>query len=188
MAKCIANASLPLDTSPLTAARLPVFVVGDFNARHSSWDPSMDFKTTEPRGEWVHKNFSAPTAQALHPRLPRLTLLNNHFTNTRQVATHYSEDNDTVIDLALCTSHHVNMLHDMNVLTGATIATDHFPLLLSFRSVSEIRVDQPSVHIPPPHPSTGVSDEEMESKYDLDHTDSKSSSDTPGTDPPPLPY
>ena len=145
---------------------------------------NAEAQISDPRGEWVHKHLIAPTSQALHPALPRLILLNNQFTHTRHVATHYSEDNDTVIDLALCSSQHVNMLHDMNILTGATIATDHFPLLLSFRSVSEFCVDQPfSIRIQ----NTGVSDEEMESKYDHDHTDSNSSTDTPGQEtPPPL--
>ena len=39
LANNIALATTPLDSSPLASPSLPVFVLGDFNARHYAWDP-----------------------------------------------------------------------------------------------------------------------------------------------------
>ena len=189
IARNITLAASPLDMMPLLSPPPPVFVVGDFNARHVSWDPFLrDVAHGNHSGKLIHRHLLAPTAQAIHPTLPRLTLLNTHFTTSRHVTTHTSNDTDSVIDLAMCTTQHVNMVRDVHVLTEAHTASDHFPLMLSFHPPAvmnriPVRIPSPPPpSSPAPSPRLGMSEEELESKYD-DVPALPSSSDTPGADP-----
>lgn len=171
-AKHAAIACRPLPSSPVSSPPLPLFIVGDLNARHMSWDPlCLHGVSTPTNGNWVHKHLIAPTAQTLHPLLPRLTVANTHFTNTRNVATHTSYDGDSVIDLALTS--HPQMLSRMDVLTQQVIGSDHLPILITFSRSSSppvpSHVAQPAPVLDPAPPP---SDEEVERKYDRDN-DSK---------------
>ena len=59
-----------------------------------------------------------------------MTLLNNHFTNTKFAPTHLNADDDTVIDLALTS--HPHMLQSMAIMSTEIIESDHYPLKLTF--------------------------------------------------------
>ena len=109
---------------------LPVFLVGDFNARHMSWDKQL--KKEDSCGTWLVDHLISRAAQIYTPTLPRITLLNTHFTKTRFAPTHINADDDTVIDLALTS--HPDMIKSMRVMTegGDTIGSDHYPLELIF--------------------------------------------------------
>ena len=118
---------------------LPVFLIGDFNARHQDWDAGVRDSITPPvKGRWVNTHLLAPTAQAIHPSLPRLTLLNTCFTSTRYVVTHTDPDGDTTIDLAITS--HAHLVSGMDVLTGEMVGSDHFPLIVTLHSPLSIPV------------------------------------------------
>lgn len=72
----------------------------------------------------------------------------------------------------------------MHVLTGAVIATDHFPLMLSFQPPDVLSSNVPLIP-KPPSPAQPISDEELEQKYDDNHNDPSSSSTTPEPTPEP---
>jgi hypothetical protein len=183
-AKHAAMACRPLPSSPASSSPLPLFIVGDLNARHISWDPlCMHGVSTPTNGNWVYKHLIAPTAQALHS-LPRLTIANIYFTNTRNVTTHTSNDGDSVIDLAFTS--HPHMLSGMDVLTQQVIGSDHLPFMLTFH-----RPSNPFVPVSSPVPVSILhvgrhppSDEEVERKYDSDN-DSKHVNDGMPAIPPP---
>jgi hypothetical protein len=133
LAEHIALASLPLPTSVSTTP-LPVFLLGDFNAHHLSWDP-MCRDLPAPslnKGKWLHKHLLAPTASILHPTAAKLMLVNNMFNNTRFVTTHSSLSSDSVLDLAFTT--HPRMITSMEILTDEEIGSDHYPIMVHLKS------------------------------------------------------
>ena len=161
LAECMPQAQRP-PWLAVSCPPLPIFLVGDFNARHPSWDPLVRDSITPPvTGRWIHKHLIAPTAHTLHPTLPRLTLINTCFTTSRYIATHTSPDGDTVIDLALTS--HAQLVSCMDVLTGDVIASDHFPIMLTLHAPSSIPI--PTA----PH----VIDPDLEHKYDSDHDEDR---------------
>lgn len=123
---CSPSSPAPFPPSP----PLPVFLVGDFNARHMSWDKQL--KHEDSCGTWLVNHFTSSTAQTHTPTLPRITLLNTFFENTRFAPTHMNADDDTVIDLAFTS--HPNMIKSMHVVTNEIIGSDHFPLMLTFNN------------------------------------------------------
>ena len=142
LAECVSQAQRPAWLA-VSCPPLPMFLVGDFNARHAVWDPSVPDSVTPPvTGRWVHKHLLAGGAHVLHPSMPPLTLLNTCYTRSRHVATHTSPDGDTVIDLALAS--HPSLVSCMDVLTGEVIASDHFPIMLTFCPPSAIPLYCPS--------------------------------------------
>ena len=149
---------------------LPIFLIGDFSARHPSWDSLVQDSVTPPvTGRWVNTHLIAPTAQAIHPTLPRLTLLNTCFTSSRYAATHTDPDGDSTIDLALTS--HVQLVSCMDVLTGEMIGSDHFPLLVTLHAPLSIPI--PSA----PLVLDSDIDVDIEHKYDDDDDDDKHSQD-----------
>jgi hypothetical protein len=79
LAEHTALASNPLPSAVSVSASSPVFLVGDFNAHHPSWDPKCRDSVSSQtmiKGKWINKHLIAPTAQALHPSLSKLTLAN----------------------------------------------------------------------------------------------------------------
>jgi exonuclease III len=149
------------------SAPAPVVVLGDFNARHPSWDRQAQIVNTKNnKGPMVHKHLIAPTAQALHTSLPRLTLLNTHFTTSHHVPTHSDNTSQSVIDLALCTSHHTPIISNMDVLDNTMIGSDHSPIMLTFHPPATC----PPVDIYTSRPIAPIQESELEvdfeSKYD----------------------
>lgn len=131
LASNIALASQPLPGSPLMSPSLPVFVFGDFNARHKSWDPHIaDAKHPCMKGRWVSKRLiTTSTATRMCRRLPPLTLINNMFTTSRMVPTR--EESGTVIDLAMTS--HPNMVEGMYILSDAAMGSDHWPIAITLK-------------------------------------------------------
>jgi ribonuclease HI/exonuclease III len=115
---------------PSPANLRPLFLVGDFNARHTAWDEKAT--TSNARGVWVHKHLIGPKAVQRTPTLPLLKLANIAFKASKFAPTHHNDDtHDTVIDLAL--SSHVPMMLNMQVVTDV-VGSDHYPLLLTFKA------------------------------------------------------
>ena len=130
LAEHIALASLPLPMSVST----PVFLLGDFNTHHLSWDPQSRNLSAPAlhKGKWMHKHLLAPTARMLHPTLPKLTLINTMFKNTKFVPTHSSITSDSVLDLAFTS--HPHMVTHMNILTDEEIGSDHYPIMIQIKT------------------------------------------------------
>jgi hypothetical protein len=59
----------------------PVFLIGDFNSRHPSWDISLQ-RTPQGLDKWVHQHLIPNTKST------PLTLLNTRFHNSRKHRTH----------------------------------------------------------------------------------------------------
>ena len=169
LAKNIARASHPLPGSPPGSIPLPLFILGDFNARHKLWDPHIDdTKTPNNRfGNWIHKRLVIHnTARTLCARLPPLTLINNMFTTTHKAITR--EESGSVIDLALTS--HANMIQSMHVMSNTNMGSDHFPLALTLK---EIDISSHAPYAVLTHAPTGTEMEKkieeeinMERKYD----------------------
>lgn len=116
------------------ADRTPVVLVGDFNARHPTWDPSVGGDSNITAGRRLrtclmdvhvggHDNDVYPFP---------LTLLNT--VHVPFQATHVAYDGDTVIDLAFTS--HPRMVSNMEILGEmengyARIASDHFPIRIT---------------------------------------------------------
>ena len=146
LTRSVSLASHPLPSSPPSYPPLPVCLVGDFNARHRSWDSQcQDSGYTSQQGKWLHAQLTSPTAQ------PRLTLLNTHFPSSCMIPTHTDRRTDSVIDLALTT--HAHMVSRMDVLTHEVIGSDHFPIMLTFCA-------------PPSSFTSSPVDVDIECKYD----------------------
>ncbi len=168
LAECVSQAQRPAWLA-VSCPSLPIFLVGDFNARHVDWDPSVLDSVTPPvTGRWIHKHLLSGDARELHPNMPRLTLLNTCYTRSRHIATHTSPDGDTVIDLALAS--HPSLVSCMDVLTGDVIASDHFPTMLTLCPPSAIPVPSPPLVVSPP---------DIEHKYDDMHDDEQDAVCTP---------
>ena len=159
LAHNVALAAEPLPGSPAMSISLPVFVLGDFNSRHKSWDPHIsDSKQACAKGGWVNKRLvTTRTATRLCRRLPPLTLINNMFTTSRMIPTR--EESGTVIDLAMTSK--PNMVEGMHVLSDTTIGSDHWPIAITIKN------NHISPHIQIPlHVSTHTQPVDMEHKYD----------------------
>lgn len=138
LSRCARDASLPVSCSPSDSSNintpLPVFLLGDFNARHPSWSEA-DATAHNGRGNWVNTHL---LTQHPHDTHTPLTLLNMHFPNTRRVATHISTSithvrgGDSVLDLAMTSS--PDMVSRMDVLTDEFIRSDHMPIMLTFHA------------------------------------------------------
>ena len=167
----ITLASQPLAGSPAMSPPTPVYVLGDFNARHVTWDQAMENSRTKCRkGKWVHDKFIAkPTGASPFP----LTLINNMFTTTRFTPTR--DESETVIDLAFTS--HPQTVEGMYVLSNAGLGSDHWPILVTLSNTYPIM--QEPVH------ASQDQDVDMESKYDMkvDESDLKQ-----GIPPPIEPY
>jgi hypothetical protein len=147
---------------------MPVFILGDFNARHKTWDPTIA-RTKQPytMGKWVYKRLVGPTAQPLCRSLPRLTLLNNQYTTSRHVPTR--PDANTVIDLAMTT--HPQMVDSMHVISDAVIGSDHLPIVLCLAEANTTtgtatQHHTPAVTAPPIVDYESKYDEVTEEKHD----------------------
>ena len=131
----ISRASQPLPTSPPFSPSLPVFLLGDFNSRHPAWDREM---RTTPHGlnKWIHQHMLATSATTINTHMPPLCLVNNHFASARHHHTHVNTSHymESVLDLAIATRAHVNMIADMQVLTDASIHSDHYPISIQLRT------------------------------------------------------
>ena len=165
LATNIARASQPLPGSPVSSIPLPLFILGDFNARHKSWDPQIQDTTNQNNaGKWVNKRIvTHRTARSLCAKIPPLTLINNMFTNTRMQPTR--DETGSVIDLALTS--HVNMIESMHILTDSLIGSDHFPISIT------IKHNDITSHVPnrmytyeQKHEQEERDEDEMEHKYD----------------------
>lgn len=120
-------------SSPPLSSPCPVFLVGDFNARHMSWDQRLT--GVDAVGNYIQERFISHIAQTHTSTLPRMTLLNTHFDNTRFAPTHMNADVDTVIDLALTS--HPHMVKSLSVMSDEIISSDHYPLMLTFHISQE---------------------------------------------------
>lgn len=161
LANNIATATLPLPGAPAMSLPLPVFVLGDFNAKHKTWDPTAsDSKQSCSKGNAVNKRLlSKHTATRLCRRLPPLTLINNMFTTSYMIPTR--EESGAVIDLAITS--HPNLVEGMHVLSDTTIGSDHWPIAITLKR------DHIAPHIimnNNVHSQSQVEDIDMESKYD----------------------
>ena len=90
----------------------PTVIVGDFNARHSSWDT-----TTDSSGNSLHH-----TANNLN-----LSILNCAYASGQPTFPR----TPSVLDLALCNCPH--LIEDMRVAHDIKLVSDHYPLLLTLR-------------------------------------------------------
>ena len=160
LASNIAFASRPLAGSPAMSPHIPVYVLGDLNARHGSWDPSIkDARTLCSKGKWVHKHLIASTAQTLCRTLPPLTLVNNMFTTSRHIPTR--EETGTVIDIAMTS--HPHTIESMHVLSDSGLGSDHWPISITLsNSLSRGRESVPI----PQQLDRSPSPVNMEGKYD----------------------
>ena len=133
----ISRASQPLPTSPPFSPSLPVFLLGDFNSRHPAWDREM---RTTPHGlnKWIHQHMLATSATTINTHMPPLCLVNNHFASARHHHTHVNTSHymESVLDLAIATRAHVNMIADMQILTDASIHSDHYPISIKFNTLA----------------------------------------------------
>ena len=136
LARCTHDASLPISCFPaVDVDALPVFLLGDFNARHPRWSEE-DASAHNSRGNWVNTHLLSSN---IHSHVP-LTLLNMYFPNTRRTPTHISTSithargGDSVLDLAMTS--HPDMVSNMDILTDEFIRSDHMPIMLSLHSPS----------------------------------------------------
>ena len=137
---------------------IPVFILGDFNARHKTWDPSIETHKTEVlMGTRVNKRLVGPTAHTLCRGLPKLTLLNNRLPRHR-IPTR--AESGTVIDLAMTSHPHGESMH---VMFDSVLGSDHWPITLSISNTAPVyepvRSEPDRGHINP-------SPVDMENKYD----------------------
>ena len=134
LARNIAIATQPLPGSPAMSIPLPVFVLGDFNARHRSWDPHIeDANQVDYTGKWINQHIlTYNTARRNCTRIPPLTLINSMFTTTHKVPTR--DASGSVIDLAF-TSHR-NMVESMHIMSdprSAIGSSDHYPIAVTLK-------------------------------------------------------
>jgi exonuclease III len=155
LASNIARASQPLAGSPALSPPIPVYVLGDFNARHTSWDSTIhDAASKCMKGKWVHKKLLTQPTRSAHTEQIPLTLINNMFTTSRHVPTR--EESETVIDLALTS--HPNTVEGMYVMSNSGVGSDHWPILITISNTYP-NIQEP-VHV------SQVQDLDIESKYD----------------------
>ena len=79
------------------ASHLPVFLIGDFNSRHPSWDISLQ-RAPQGLNKWVHQHIIPNTRGA------PLMLLNTRFPSARKHHTHINTSHpylESTIDLAI---------------------------------------------------------------------------------------
>ena len=166
-ARNIALASQPLPGCPAMSIPLPLFILGDFNARHRSWDPHIeDANQANYPGKLLYEHIvTYNTARRHHARIPPLTLINNMFTNTHKVPTR--EESGSVIDLALTS--HINMVESMHVMSdprSVISSSDHHPIVVTLKR------DNTSSHVPchahAPQISA-VQEEEKQGQVDMEH-------------------
>ena len=106
----------------------PVFLIGDFNSRHPSWDITPH-RTPQGLDKWVHQHLVPNTRGA------PLTLLNTRFHNSRKQYTHINTSHpylESVIDLAIST--HPELVCDMQVIPGCKITSDHLPITITLHT------------------------------------------------------
>ncbi len=133
----IARAAMPMPGMPVSSPPLPVYVLGDFNARHETWEPTAaEQKDACSLGRIVHRQLVAPQATRAwgrgRARETQLTLLNTMFTTSRYTPTR--EETGSVIDLALTT--HPHTVSAMHVVSDAGIGSDHWPIMISIPRIS----------------------------------------------------
>ena len=135
LADCARQAAQPL--SPADPCTLPVFLVGDFNARHVDWEGQEEHVARHGaggRGNWLCTHLLASSCAGA---APLFTLLNTRFRNTNRVPTHTSttphRSGDSVLDLAMASPAYVHMVSRMDILADEYIRSDHMPILLTFR-------------------------------------------------------
>ena len=171
LARNIALASQPLPGSPAMSTPLPVFILGDFNARHKSWDPHIeDANQVNQPGKWVNQHIiTYNTARKHCAKIPTLTLINNMFTNTYKIPTR--EESGSVIDLALTS--HINMVEGMHVMSdprSVISSSDHYPIAITLKrnDTSSHMSRVALVHAPqtPTHDGEKQQEVDMEHKYD----------------------
>lgn len=107
---------------------LPVFLVGDFNSRHPSWDRDMH-RTPQGLDKWVRQHIIPHTLHA------PLRLLNIKFHQSRKHHTHVNTSHpyaESVIDLAITS--HPDMVCDMRVITESRIVSDHLPITITLHA------------------------------------------------------
>ena len=106
----------------------PVFLIGDFNSRHPSWDMSSQ-RTPQGLDKWVYQHLIPNTRDA------PLTLLNTRFHNSRKQHTHINTSYpylESVIDLAITS--HPEMVYDMQVVSDCKITSDHLPITITLHT------------------------------------------------------
>ncbi len=126
----ITRAALPMPGSPVPSPPLAVYVLGDFNARHVSWEQNhADQKVRCNIGINVHRQLVAPhaTRERGNRRDVPLTLINTMFTTSRYVPTR--DQTGSVIDLALTT--HPHTVGAMHVMSDSMLGSDHWPIMIS---------------------------------------------------------
>jgi exonuclease III len=133
MTRCIRDAGI--SASRPNEESLPIFLLGDFNARHPRW--SEGDSTRNGRGSWVNAHLLNQHDVDDHTHAA-LQLLNTRFSNTRRVPTHVSTSithgrgSDSVLDLAMTS--HPNMVSSMHILTDEFIRSDHMPIMLTLHA------------------------------------------------------
>ena len=153
LATNIALASQPLAGSPPLSPPIPVYVLGDFNARHRSWDPDINDSASKcMKGKWVQQKLLTHTANTTNTTPLQLTLINNMFTTSRHIPTR--EESETVIDLALTS--HPRTVEGMYVMANAGLGSDHWPILVTLSNSYPLM--QEPVYAP--------QEVDMERKYD----------------------
>jgi exonuclease III len=107
----------------------PIIAMGDFNARHITWDPDIEY-TANPNGRFLQ---DCIRESLINPNIPTLHLLNNIFCKLK--ATHTSYESDSVIDLALTMT--PSLVQHMEVLYETYISSDHYPIRVSLNIPSQ---------------------------------------------------
>jgi ribonuclease HI/exonuclease III len=129
-----------VDGAP-TSPPLPVYVLGDFNARHEAWDVTCaDDPEASTLGRIVHRHFVATRAAAnsRHIRARRampLAIINTMFTTSRDIPTR--ESAGTVVDLAFTT--HPHTIESMHVMHDSQLGSDHWPITISIPTIPPIK-------------------------------------------------
>jgi exonuclease III len=129
LAMSFAAASSPLPSSPPHSQPLPVFLLGDLNSRHPRWDPEIpSHPAPQSLNKWVHQHLLACQ--------PKLTIINNMFTESRKQYTHINTSHyvESVLDLAITS--HPNMVAGMKVLHETYTSSDHFPIVVNIRTAN----------------------------------------------------
>ena len=111
-----------------STSNLPVFLIGDFNSRHPTWDRDMQ-RAPQGLDKWVRQHIIPPARHA------PLTLLNTQFHQSRKHHTHVNTSYphaESVLDLAVTS--HPDMVCDMRVITESMISSDHLPITISLRT------------------------------------------------------